>query len=122
MSTINIHHASVVVRDLAVAATFYEGILGLTRSSARPDKPFPGVWYDVGDQQIHLLVCPEALQPPVTAVYPGMQRHIALRVQDVEVMKQRLDKAGIPYEASRSGRPVVFCKDPDGNAFELIGQ
>jgi len=40
----------------------------------------------------------------------------------VNVMKARLDAAGVPYVASRSGRPVVFCADPDGNTFELIGE
>jgi glyoxylase I family protein len=32
----------------------------------------------------------------------------------------RLDVAGIPYTLSRSGRRAIFCRDPDGNALELI--
>lgn len=121
MSAYAIHHASLVVRDLAAARPFYEDILGLALSPMRPDKPFPGVWYQVGEQQIHLLVCPEALQPEIRDVYPGMQRHVALRVRDLDGLRQKLAAAGIAFEASRSGRPLVFCKDPDGNSFELIG-
>jgi len=121
MSAYAIHHASLVVRDLAVARPFYEDILGLAISPMRPDKPFPGVWYQVGEQQIHLLICPEALQAEIRDVYPGMQRHVALRVRDLDGLRQKLAAAGIAFEASGSGRPVVFCKDPDGNSFELIG-
>jgi catechol 2,3-dioxygenase-like lactoylglutathione lyase family enzyme len=121
MSATGIHHTSLVVSDLNQSRLFYENILGLKISPLRPDKPFPGVWYDVGGQQIHLLLCPEAQQPSIDAVYPGMQRHVALQVADVDEMKARLDAAAIPYVASRSGRPVVFCKDSDGNCFELIG-
>ena len=84
MSAYAIHHASLVVRDLAVARPFYEDILGLAISPMRPDKPFPGVWYQVGEQQIHLLICPEALQAEIRDVYPGMQRHVALRVRDLD--------------------------------------
>ena len=27
-------------------------------------------------------------------------------------------RAGIPYTMSKSGRPVIFTRDPDGNALE----
>ena len=122
MTVSAIHHASLVVRDLAVSRPFFEEVLGLTVCPTRPEKPFPGLWYDVGAQQIHLLVCPEAWQEPPEGVYPGMRRHVALKVADVNVMVARLEAAAIPYVASRSGRPVVFCADPDGNTFELIGE
>ena len=51
-------HASLLVADLAEARAFYEGVLGLEPSPNRPALGFDGVWYEIGRQQIHLLVLP----------------------------------------------------------------
>ena len=51
-------HASLLVSDLARARAFYENVLGLIPSSARPVMSFDGVWYEIGAQQIHLLALP----------------------------------------------------------------
>lgn len=118
MNVSGIHHCSVIVQDLDVARQFYEGLLGLT-AIERPNKPFDGIWYQVGAQQIHLLLATEATAR--SSLYPGEQRHVALRVNDLPALSTRLKDAGIVCTPSRSGRPVIFCTDPDGNAFELIG-
>ncbi|MDD5405015.1 MAG: VOC family protein [Sulfuricella sp.] len=113
-------HASFLVSDLASARSFYEGVLGLVPSSLRPDMAFEGVWYEIGAQQIHLLALPN---PDLISGRPGhggRDRHIALAVDDMEQMKRALEQAGIPYSMSRSGRPALFCRDPDGNAVELV--
>lgn len=113
-------HASFLVSDLASARSFYEGVLGLAPSSLRPDMAFEGVWYEIGAQQIHLLALPN---PDLISGRPGhggRDRHIALAVDDMEQMKRALEQAGIPYSMSRSGRPALFCRDPDGNAVELV--
>ena len=34
----------------------------------------------------------------------------------------RLDTAGVAYTASLSGRAALFCRDPDANTFEFVGQ
>jgi glyoxylase I family protein len=116
------HHASLIVSDLQRSRPFYEGILGLVPSPARPDKGFDGVWYDIGHQQIHLLVVPNP--DPVTgrAEHGGRDRHVALLVADLAAVRAELDEAGISYTLSKSGRAALFCRDPDGNAFELIQQ
>jgi hypothetical protein len=51
-------HASLLVADLARARAFYEGVLGLVPSPARPAMSFDGVWYDLGRGQIHLINLP----------------------------------------------------------------
>jgi catechol 2,3-dioxygenase-like lactoylglutathione lyase family enzyme len=45
-------HTAILVTDLEKAVNFYENVLGLTRI----DRPlqYDGVWYQVGDYQIHL--------------------------------------------------------------------
>lgn len=114
-------HATFLVIDLNRARTFYEQILGLVPDSKRPEMSFPGVWYNVGlNQQIHLMQLPNpeaGLQRPA---YGGRDRHIALSVNNLNALMQKLDSASIIYTISMSGRPALFCRDPDDNALEFI--
>ncbi len=114
-------HSSLIVSDLDKSRAFYEGVLQLVPSSGRPEMAFDGVWYEIGAQQIHLLVLSNP--DPVTGrpEHGGRDRHIALSVDDLGQAKHALDQAGISYTMSRSGRPALFCRDPDGNALELVG-
>ena len=115
-------HASLLVSDLARARTFYENVLGLIPSSARPEMSFDGVWYEIGAQQIHLMALPNPDPVAGRPAHGGRDRHIALAVNDLAGLKLALDQAGIAYTLSSSGRPALFCRDPDGNAIELIQQ
>ncbi|MDZ7752704.1 MAG: VOC family protein [Gammaproteobacteria bacterium] len=120
--TVRIDHVSVVVEDVGGALTFYEGILGLAVDHGRPDLGYPGAWLDVGGQQIHLLQVPNPDPISGRPAHGGRDRHIALRVADLEGLEDRLEAAGVPYTPSRSGRAALFCRDPDGNAVELIAE
>ncbi len=121
MSNFNftLHHASLVVADTALALKFYCGILGMQQTD-RPDLGFPGAWLQLGAQQIHLL---ELENPdPVTGrpEHGGRDRHIALSVPDLEPVREVLDKNSITYTLSKSGRKALFCRDPYGNALEIL--
>lgn len=115
------HHASLLVSDLDAARAFYEGILDLQPSPARPAMSFDGIWYQLGEQQIHLLALPNPEAGLERPQHGGRDRHLALCVRDWEELIARLEKAGIAYTLSQSGRRALFCRDADGNAFELIG-
>jgi glyoxylase I family protein len=115
-------HASLLVSDLARARAFYENVLGLIPSSARPEMSFDGVWYEIGAQQVHLLELPNPDPVAGRPAHGGRDRHIALAVNHLTGLKQVLDQAGVAYTLSHSGRPALFCRDPDGNAIELIQQ
>ena len=121
MKVTELLHTSILVSKLDQSRGFYEGVLKLTPSASRPEMSFDGVWYEVGAQQIHLLVLPNP--DPITGrpEHGGRDRHIALGVDDLEQAKHALQQAGIPFTVSRSGRPALFCRDPDGNALELVG-
>ena len=114
-------HAGLLVSDLARARVFYESVLQLTRDPNRPDLPYPGEWYDLGNgQQLHLM---RLDNPDVASVRPehgGRDRHIALGVSNIEALKSRLDAAGVKYTASKSGRAALFCRDPDANPLEFV--
>ena len=114
------HHTSLLVSDLDAARAFYEGILGLQPSPSRPPMAFDGIWYDIGEQQIHLLALPNPDAGNERPEHGGRDRHTALCVSDLEELIARLERAGMPYTMSRSGRPALFCRDPDDNTFELI--
>lgn len=49
----------------------------------------------------------------------GRDRHVAFAIQDLGPLKMRLDNAGVTYTMSKSGRAALFCRDLDGNAFEV---
>jgi len=115
-----LHHVSLMVADLAHAASFYEKILGLQPLS-RPDLGFPGIWFSLGEGlQLHLLELPNPDPAQGRPGHVGRDRHVALIVDDLPEMTARLERAGIGYTRSRSGREAIFCRDPDGNGWELM--
>lgn len=115
-----IHHVSVLVADTGRALSFYRDILGLEVSGSRPDLGYPGAWLTVGTGQIHLLELPNPDPVEGRPPHAGRDRHVALLVEDLDRVSVRLDRFGISSTLSRSGRRAMFCRDPDGNAIELI--
>jgi catechol 2,3-dioxygenase-like lactoylglutathione lyase family enzyme len=114
-------HAGLLVADLARAKTFYESVLGLMPYPNRPELPYPGEWYDLGGgQQLHLMCLPNPDADSIRPEHGGRDRHIALGVKDMAVLKSRLDAAGVKYTASKSGRTALFCRDPDANTLEFV--
>lgn len=116
-----LHHASLIVADTAISLAFYRDLLGLATDPGRPDLGYPGAWLCIGAQQIHLLELPNPDPVSGRPEHGGRDRHLAFRVADWDDLQRRLQRAGIPYTASRSGRKALFCRDPDGNALEFVG-
>lgn len=112
-------HTGLIIADLARSRAFYENILGFTPNPNRPNFGFEGVWYDIGANQVHLMVVPNPYADVVHPEHGGRDIHIAFDVDDVEQVRAELEKAGIPYSMSKSGRAALFCRDPDGNALEF---
>ncbi len=114
------HHVSLIVADTSRALGFYRDLLGLEVDECRPDLGYPGVWLQVGRQQIHLLELPNPDPLEGRPEHGGRDRHLALVVCDLDRLKSQLDQAGIAYTVSRSGRRALFCRDPDLNALEFV--
>jgi catechol 2,3-dioxygenase-like lactoylglutathione lyase family enzyme len=118
-------HVAIAVTDLDRAATFYGEVLGLPQAD-RPLK-FPGLWYQVGAFQIHLIQCqssPESSPAPTIAPLFDSQRwgrnpHLAFAVSDVAAIATSLETAGYAVQHSASGRSAIFVRDPDGNLLEF---
>lgn len=113
-------HCSLIVADTSKALAFYGGILDLSVDVTRPDLGYPGAWLQVGEKQIHLLELPNPDAVENRPEHGGRDRHLALQVSDLEEVVRRLEKAGIGYSKSKSGRAALFCRDYDGNAIELV--
>uniref|UniRef100_A0A2N9H811 VOC domain-containing protein n=1 Tax=Fagus sylvatica TaxID=28930 RepID=A0A2N9H811_FAGSY len=118
---VSVHHVGILCENLERSIEFYQNILGLEINEARPnDKlPYRGAWLWVGSEMIHLMELPNP--DPLTGrpEHGGRDRHTCIAIRDVSKLKTILDKAGIPYTLSRSGRPAIFTRDPDANALEF---
>ena len=117
-------HATLLVTDLSQSVEFYEGLLGLIADDNRPDLGYPGKWYGLGAQQIHLMQLADPEKSNKIQIdrpeHAGRDRHIAVEVDSVEKLAKLLDSSGIDFTMSRSGRQALFCRDPDGNGLEFV--
>ena len=110
-------HAALLVSDLEKAEHFYGQILGLTK--ANRSRNFPGIWYQVGNFQIHLIVSSEIIPDLVNLEKLGRNRHLAFSVANLDNAKTQLLANNCPIQMSASGRAALFTQDPDGNIIEL---
>jgi catechol 2,3-dioxygenase-like lactoylglutathione lyase family enzyme len=110
-------HTAILVTDLEKATYFYENILGLTKI----DRPFQydGIWYQVGDYQIHLIVDTNYQNHRQNPEKWGRNPHIAFAIDNVEAMGNYLENHGYAIQKSASGRKALFVNDPDGNILEM---
>ncbi|MGL6096694.1 MAG: VOC family protein [Fimbriiglobus sp.] len=110
----HIDHVSVLITDVARSRQFYGGLLGL-REIAKPRTfDFVALWFDLGGQQLHLL-----LRPAPDAVSP---RHFALRVTDTVAACEYFRGHGVAMQETTviPGCDRFFIADPDGNRIEII--
>lgn len=110
-------HTAILVSDLENAQSFYSDILGLPQ--AERSLKFPGIWYQVGDAQIHLIEDKNWIPAEPNPEKWGRCPHLALAVDNLDAMKRDLTAKGYVLQESASGRAALFTKDPDGNIIEL---
>jgi catechol 2,3-dioxygenase-like lactoylglutathione lyase family enzyme len=100
------------------ARRFYAEALGLAECPRPPLLPGVGIWYTVGDQELHLFS-----EPAGVAVNPESRRHPCFQVDDVVALRQRLDAAGVTThddDGEIPGRLRFFAVDPFENTLELV--
>jgi len=110
-------HVALLVSDLDRAATFYQDLLGL--APAPRSLNFPGLWFQIGDFQIHLMQCDHWQAPCPRPDKWGRNPHVALQVDELTALKNRLLERDYPVQMSSSGRAALFTQDPDGNIIEV---
>ncbi len=98
------------------ARRFYGAVIGLEEI----DKPEAlrsrgGVWFQVGPQELHVGVA----DPFVAAT----KAHPAIRVDDLDSLRARLEEAGVPITEDDGSIPGVrrfHATDPFGNRLEFL--
>jgi len=116
MKVTGLLHVALLSSDLEASKQFYEGVLRL-KQKPRPSLAFPGVWYELGDVELHLIVTAEQLLSANER--PNRDFHLALAVEDYESIKKQLEDTGVPFKERSAGVAQIFVRDPDGNLIEL---
>jgi glyoxylase I family protein len=124
-----IDHVTLVVADLERSAAFYVDLLGMRRVD-RPGFSFPGLWFQAGNTQIHLILAhgqssAAGLAEPPPQAGAGRVFHFAFEVSDCHQAMERLRSEGIRVRGSGlrpDGFHQVWCHDPDGHVVELFSR
>lgn len=117
---------SIAVSDLARAAEFYEGKLGL---SAVEHTPESRIYACGGDTSLHVYVSPTQAAGPPTATLAtwnvGDLEQVVDELTSRGVVFERYDDPGLPTDEKGihdiGGGRVAWFKDPDGNTFAIEG-
>jgi len=114
------HHFSLDVADIERSRVFYSGLLGLGEID-RPDFGLPGIWYQAGSVQLHLIQTPPGVDvgsraPSLTP----LAQHIAFEIADYDTVHAVLEAAGLEMMATGADVGQIFVRDPDGNTIEFI--
>lgn len=110
-------HTAILVSNLEKAEHFYSNILGLVKVDRNLN--YPGIWYNVGNYQLHLMVNPNYKNTLLNTEKWGRNPHIAVAVNSFSDAIARLQSQGLPLQMSSSGRAACFTKDPDNNVIEI---
>lgn len=109
-----IDHCSVLITDVERSRRFYRDVLGLKEINKPRTFDFVALWFDLGNQHIHLLLKdkPDAISP----------RHFALRVKDARAARSYFASQSVPMQETTliHGADRFFIADPDGNRIEII--
>ncbi len=118
MKVTRFHHVSVNCNDttLQEMVSFYVGVFGL-ETKERPEIPgIPGHWFDVADQELHVVGA-----PPQGTEIDSTGNHFCIAVEDLGAAIAELEERKIPYERAVQGAGTVqiWINDPAGNTIEL---
>jgi catechol 2,3-dioxygenase-like lactoylglutathione lyase family enzyme len=120
-------HVTIICADLEATRRFYVDVLGMTEVS-RPAFMFPGLWFQVGNIQIHAT----QESPEAGKAGWGDQRgnvvsrghHIAFAVDDVlkalEIAQDFGVRIASPLQERPDGYKQVYLYDPDGHVIEIV--
>ena len=119
------HHVALIVGDYETSKAFYSDILGLEvrAENYRAERASWKLDLALADGgQLELFSFPETPERPSRPEACGL-RHLAFRVDDIEVSIAELEAKGVDVEPVRidpyTQARFTFFKDPDGLPLEL---
>lgn len=101
----------------AGARRFFGDLIGLPEvEKPEPLRSRGGVWFSVGDRQLHVGV--EAEFTAARKAHPAF----SLRSADLDLLADRLEGAGIEiaWDFSLPDQRRFYCRDPWGNRVEFL--
>ena len=116
-----IHHVSLVVRELEKAQNFYKDVLGF-QEIERPPFNSKGIWYAIGDQQLHLIEQPTGKTFRTDGSVDSGDGHFAIWVKSYKETISWLEESGIAYKdnpQSVAGFSQIYIVDVDNNVIEF---
>ncbi|PEQ01042.1 lactoylglutathione lyase [Bacillus wiedmannii] len=105
------------VKNLKETLYFYEGILGITPSSERPQLDNTGVWYDTDSTRIS-FVMNRSLGGREKSVTDSVDV-LTFSISNIENVKKRLVFYKIAYTENKSEKSIVV-QDPDGYKLQVV--
>ncbi|PFY77232.1 VOC family protein [Bacillus wiedmannii] len=105
------------VKNLRETLYFYEGILGITPSSERPQLDITGVWYDTDSTRIS-FVMNRSLGGREKSVTDSVDV-LTFSISNIENVKKRLVFYKIAYTENKSEKSIVV-QDPDGYKLQVV--
>jgi len=124
-----LQHCGLIVADLESSRRFYRDALGLEEVPRPHNFRFAGAWFQVGDDQLHLLVEAETtaragVADPGPSAKMGLANHVAIEIDDLTKARARLDEQGVALIGGPmprgDGYDQIFLRDPDGYVIELF--
>ncbi|CAJ1314462.1 VOC family protein [Paenibacillus nuruki] len=115
-----IHHMSLAVRNIEVSRVFYSDVLQF-QEIERPPFDSVGIWYALGNQQLHLIEQPQGETLRQGGI-DSTDGHLAIWVKSYSETLEWLDQQQVFYEArphSLAGFAQIYILDPDHNIIEL---
>ena len=122
----NIHHIAIIGTNYQKTKEFYVDKLGFEVISEhnRPEKNDIIINVKQGNLVLEIFIKEDApLRPKMPSPeYSGL-RHLAFKVDDVEVVLKKFDELDIPHEELRyddfDNRKMAFFFDPEGLPLEI---
>jgi lactoylglutathione lyase len=117
MTIQELNHVAIYVADVERSSEFYRIVLSLEQMP-RPNFDFPGAWFRLGKQELHLIA---EVDGPFLATHK--RNHFALRVDDIDAWEKHLRRVKANFTPKKSrpdGAWQIFLRDPDGHVIELF--
>jgi catechol 2,3-dioxygenase-like lactoylglutathione lyase family enzyme len=117
-------HIALLITDLEKARHFYGNILGF-KEIERPQLFIKGLWYDLGEFELHLMLYEQAVPSQFHPLNETVQPHFALSIMQNELMTilEKLKDSDVQFISepalSPAGRMQIFFYDYDKNMIEL---
>lgn len=115
-------HYTIRVNNLDESTTFYREILGLNEITNRTKKSHIR-WFSLGNGELHLV------QGNADDIVTNIGVHLAIRVQDFESFRSRLEESSIAIHNSKGnpgeitvradGIKQLYFQDPNGYWIEV---